>query len=79
MTYNKPTLFQGSRKDEKTGEKRKQEVDSIIISVSLGEGQATSKPAIVLDLGKKNMTAKNVACSYWKGQYSHDMFSGQVS
>ena len=62
LAYGKPSLFRSTERPSQT-------VDSIVISVSLGEGVTVSgNPAIVFNLAKRDSTVENVLCSYWKGE-----------
>ena len=56
MVFNKPTLFQSKNSS--------QEIESAVISVSIGNHKATGSPAVVLEFEKR--TEEDVVCSYWK-------------
>ena len=68
VTYRKPTLFKNIENEGRGI----QEVDSVVVSVSLSENEtAKGSPAIRLDLTKKsNGATDNVVCAYWEGKCS---------
>ena len=56
MVFNRETLFQSNDTS--------QEIESVVISVSLGDKEVRGNPAIVLEFQRR--TEEQVVCSYWK-------------
>ena len=61
LAFRKATFFRSSQSSG--------EVNSVIIRVSLGDGdKVVGSPAVTLNFNnlEKNMEKKSVACNYWK-------------